>query len=142
MKFSRKMLTMLIMSALVATSLATVVDLRPGHVSNAYAASAIPSQYFAPYAELGQGASLQSVTQSTGQKYYTLAFMLGNGCQAEWDGTVPLSQASSDFPTLNSDIQYIRNQGEMWLLPLVVPLVRNWHRHAAAPAVYRHSIRQ
>ncbi|BCL79986.1 Chitinase [Ktedonobacteria bacterium brp13] len=77
----------------------------------AHAASSIPSSYFAPYAELGQGASLQSVTQSTGQKYYTLAFMLGNGCTAEWNGTVPLSQDTTYFPSLNSDIQYVRSQG-------------------------------
>ncbi len=111
MKISRRMLASLIMSVLIVISIAFASGLGASHSSRVYAASAIPAQYFAPYAELGEGASLQSVAQSTGQKFYTLAFMLGNGCQAEWDGTIPLSQASSAFPTLNSDIQYLRNQG-------------------------------
>lgn len=110
MKISRQVLKMLMMSLLVVSSLATVGGLWSAHSPNAHAASAFPANYFAPYAELG-GASLQSVAQSTGQKYYTLAFMLGNGCTAEWNGTVPLSQASSAFPSLDSDIQYLRGQG-------------------------------
>jgi hypothetical protein len=48
------------------------------------------------------GPSLQSVTQSTGQKYYTLAFIIANGCSPVW---------GSDSATLTSDIQYIRSQG-------------------------------
>ncbi|GHO58379.1 hypothetical protein [Ktedonobacter robiniae] len=80
-------------------------------IPRAYAASALPSSYFAPYAETGVGASLQSVTQSTEQKYYTLAFITASGCSPVWDGYVPINNTSSDLPTLTSDISYIRSQG-------------------------------
>lgn len=68
---------------------------------------------FAPYQDISlYGApSLQSVTQSTGQKDYTLAFITGNGCNAEWGGTVPLNQTSTYLQHLDSDISYIRSQG-------------------------------
>src|ERR1035438_4437235 len=98
MKISRRTVIALITSVLIVTSIATASGLWTNHSSRAYAASTIPSQYFAPYAELGEGSSLQSVAQTTGQKFFTLAFMLGNGCQAEWDGSIPLSQANSAFP--------------------------------------------
>lgn len=64
---------------------------------------------FSPYTEVG--ASLRAINQDTGQKFFTLAFMLGEGCQASWDGLVPLSRAESGFPGLASDIQFIRSQG-------------------------------
>jgi chitinase len=98
-------------SLLVLVSLIAAGSLLLVHVPKAHAASGFPSSYFAPYAEIGTGTSFQSVAQSTGQKYYTLAFMLGNGCNAEWDGTVPLNQTGTYFPTLDSDIQYVRNLG-------------------------------
>ncbi|HEY4385186.1 MAG TPA: chitinase, partial [Ktedonobacteraceae bacterium] len=110
MKISQPIWKTFMMSVFIV-SVATVSSLWTSHSTSVHAASVLPSQLFAPYAELGQGASLQSVTQSTGQKYFTLAFMLGNGCQAEWNGTVPLSQTSTYFPSLSSDIQYIRGQG-------------------------------
>jgi hypothetical protein len=67
--------------------------------------------YFTPYQDIGIGSTLQSIAQSTGQEYYTLAFMLGNGCNAMWEGTIPLNQTSTYLPTLDSDISYIRSQG-------------------------------
>ena len=82
-----------------------------GRVSQVHAASSFPGAYFAPYQDVTIGASLQSVTQSTGQKYYTLAFITGNGCNADWAGTIPLNQTSIYLPNLDSDIQYIRSQG-------------------------------
>src|SRR6266700_4761378 len=110
MKISQPTWKTFMMSVFIVI-IATVSSLWVSHSTAVHAASVLPSQLFAPYAELGQGASLQSVTQSTGQKYFPLAFMLGNGCQAEWDGTIPLSQTSANFPSLSSDIQYIRGQG-------------------------------
>lgn len=68
------------------------------------------SSIFSPYIEVG--GSLQAVYQSTGLKFFTLAFMLaGNGCQAAWDGSVPLADAATSYPNLASDIQAIRDQG-------------------------------
>jgi chitinase len=56
---------------------------------------------------------LQSVTQSTGQKFYILAFITNGGgsCNAEWAGTIPLNQTSTFLPHLDSDIQFVRSQG-------------------------------
>lgn len=71
------------------------------------------SGVFAPYQDISLYGipSLQAVTQSTGQKYYTLAFITGNGCNAEWSGTVPLNQTSTYLQHLDSDISFIRSQG-------------------------------
>ncbi len=82
-----------------------------GKFTSAHAASSFPSEYFAPYQDVTIGASLQSVTQTTGQKYYTLAFITGSGCNAAWAGTIPLNETGTYLPNLNSDIQYIRSQG-------------------------------
>ena len=115
MKGLRRILlcTAIILTMLVSGVVAAVtVD---GNGQQAHAASAFPTQYFAPYAEVGVGASLQSVTQTTGQKYYTLAFIIAplsnNSCQAEWGGSTPINNTGSSLPTLTSDIQYIRSQG-------------------------------
>ncbi len=81
---------------------------------NSRAAGAFPSQLFAPYQDITlSGPTLQSVTQSTGQKFYTLAFITNGGgsCNAEWAGTIPLNQTGQFLPHLDSDIQFIRNQG-------------------------------
>ena len=111
MNKARNLLVFLLTSLMVIGGLATATTLFLRDTHTAHAASALPGSYFAPYAELGVGASLQSVTQSTGQKYYTLAFMLGNGCNAEWNGWVPLNQTSTYLPNLDSDISSIRSQG-------------------------------
>jgi chitinase len=96
---------------MVLGSLTTATTLFLRDTLQAHAASTLPGSYFAPYAEIGTGASLQSVTQSTGQKYYTLAFITGNGCSPVWDGSVPVNNTGSSLPTLTSDISYIRSQG-------------------------------
>lgn len=78
------------------------------------AAAAFPAQLFAPYQDITlSGPTLQSVTQSTGQKFYTLAFVTNGGgsCNAEWAGTIPFSQTGQFLPNLDSDIQFIRSQG-------------------------------
>jgi Predicted solute binding protein len=107
MKLSRIFSLIVASAFLCASSIALLVGSR----NNAHATSAFPSEYFAPYQDVTIGASLQSVTQTTGQKYYTLAFIAGNGCNADWAGTIPLNQTSIYLPNLDSDISYIRSQG-------------------------------
>src|SRR6185312_5301122 len=111
MKLSRRILSLIAAGGLVLASVVAAVVVLAGTISNAHAASAFPSEYFAPYQDVTIGASLQSVTQTTGQKYYTLAFITGNGCNADWAGTIPLNQTSTYLPNLDSDISYIRGQG-------------------------------
>lgn len=51
---------------------------------------------FAPYVDITRGTPLlQDVLAQTGQKYFTLAFMLGsfNGCDPMWGGNIPLNSA-------------------------------------------------
>lgn len=97
---------LILVGALVASVIVAL------NVTRAHGASALPGEYFAPYQDVTiGGASLQSVAQSTRQKYYTLAFIDGNGCDAEWGGRIPLDQVSSRMPHLESDIAALRNQG-------------------------------
>ncbi|HEU5370103.1 MAG TPA: carbohydrate-binding protein, partial [Ktedonobacterales bacterium] len=82
--------------------------------TSARAAGVFPSRFFAPYADITlSGPTLQSVTQSTGQKFYTLAFITNGGgsCNAEWAGTIPLNQTTTFLPHLDSDIAFVRSQG-------------------------------
>jgi hypothetical protein len=95
MRISWRFLTVLSIGTLVFASIVASGALVLGRVSQAHAASALPSGYFAPYAEVGVGDSLASVTQNTGQKYYTLAFIIANGCQGVWGGGG--SNVSSDI---------------------------------------------
>ncbi len=111
MKLSRKALALVAASGLVVASVVTAIIALAGNGIAVHAASSLPSEYFAPYQDVTIGASLQSVTQTTGQKYYTLAFITGNGCNAEWAGTIPLNETSIYLPNLTSDISYIRSQG-------------------------------
>ena len=111
MRISRRLMTFLTASFVVLASVVTAGFALAGRTPQAYAATSLPSSYFAPYSDVTTGASLQSVTQSTGQKYYTLAFITGNGCNAAWAGTILLSQTGTYLPHLDSDISYIRGQG-------------------------------
>lgn len=82
--------------------------------SNVHATGAFPSHFFSPYTDVTlSGPSLQSVTQSTGQKFYTLAFVDNGGgsCNAEWAGTIPFDQTSTFLPHFDSDLNFVRNQG-------------------------------
>jgi hypothetical protein len=111
MKQRRRLPLFLTVGLLALVSLIASGVFVAGRMSPVHAASSFPSEYFAPYQDVTIGASLQSVTQTTGQKYYTLAFITGNGCNADWAGTIPLNETSTYLPNLNSDIQYIRSQG-------------------------------
>ncbi|GCF10001.1 carbohydrate binding domain-containing protein [Dictyobacter arantiisoli] len=103
--------TILTACLLILFSGMTAGTLVLGKVFSAHAASALPGSYFAPYSDVTIDPSLQSVTQSTGQKYYTLAFITGNGCNAAWAGTILLNQTGTYLPHLDSDISYVRSQG-------------------------------
>ena len=111
MKTSQRLPIFLIVSLLVFLSMVISGVITIEKVSQAHAASSFPNEYFAPYQDVTSSTSLQTVVQSTGQKYYTLAFIAGNGCNADWAGTIPLNQTSIYLPHLDSDIQYIRAQG-------------------------------
>ena len=111
MKLSRRLPILLIASLLMLSSLVAAGVIIAGKVSQVHAASSLPSSYFAPYQDISIGPSLQSVMQSSGQKYYTLAFITGSNCTAAWAGTIPLNQTGTYLPHLDSDIQSIRSQG-------------------------------
>ncbi len=111
MHVSRRLLTCVAAGLLVLASVVAVGFSLFNHGHKAYAQSAFPGAYFAPYQDVTIGPTLQSVTQATGQKYYTLAFITGNGCNADWAGTIPLNETGIYLPHLDSDIQYIRSQG-------------------------------
>lgn len=66
--------------------------------------TALPASTYAPYQDMTIGKpSLASVMKSTGQKYFTLAFITsGGGCKYSWGGSTP---------TLSSDLSYIRSHG-------------------------------
>ena len=110
MKRALHIFTLVALSSIV---LASLLFLGLNSLSSRAAAS-FPSQLFSPYQDITlSGPSLQSVTQSTGQKFYTLAFIDngGSSCTAEWAGTIPLSQTGQFLPHLDSDIQFVRSQG-------------------------------
>lgn len=111
MKKSRRLPVLLTAGFLVLAIIATAGGVLLQRGNSAHAASALPSQYFAPYNDVTGSPTLQAVTQSTGQKFYTLAFITGNGCNADWAGTIPLNQTSTYLPNLDSDISYVRSQG-------------------------------
>lgn len=101
MKANRRRLIFATLSLLVLVSVvAAGVTVFTGKAHNASAASAFPTHYFAPYAEIGEGDSLQTVEQTTGQKYFTLAFAIANG-----------SSCQASYPTPTSDIAFIRSVG-------------------------------
>lgn len=112
MKLYRRRILMFLAISLVGLSGVFIsVNTMRSHAQNA---SAFPTNLFAPYADITlSGPTLQSVTQSTGLKFYTLAFITNGGgtCNAEWAGTIPLDQTGQFLPHLDSDIQFVRNQG-------------------------------
>jgi hypothetical protein len=68
-----------------------------------------PSRVFAPYVDTGMypAFSLTNAANSTGHRYYTLAFVLSNGsCVPMWNGVTPMSD---NF--YMSDINSLRAQG-------------------------------
>ncbi|HEX4704252.1 MAG TPA: carbohydrate binding domain-containing protein [Pseudonocardiaceae bacterium] len=55
-----------------------------------------PEPGFGPYIDITRGTPLlQDIAKATGQKYFTLAFILGDstGCDPSWGGTIPLTDS-------------------------------------------------
>ncbi|HTI13472.1 MAG TPA: carbohydrate binding domain-containing protein [Dictyobacter sp.] len=78
----------------------------------AHAQSTFPSQFFAPFDDVTGGPTLTSISQNSGVKYYTLAFVDdGGNCTIKWAGTIPLDQDSTYLPNLQSDISYVQSHG-------------------------------
>ncbi|HEX4723093.1 MAG TPA: chitinase, partial [Pseudonocardiaceae bacterium] len=68
-----------------------------------------PEPGFGPYIDITRGTPLlQDVAKATGQKYFTLAFILGDsaGCDPSWGGTIPLTD-----PGIMSQISALRAMG-------------------------------
>ena len=68
-----------------------------------------PEPGFGPYIDITRGTPLlQDVAKATGQKYFTLAFVLGDstGCDPSWGGTIPLTDSS-----IMSQISALRAMG-------------------------------
>jgi chitinase len=73
--------------------------------------SRIPQHVFAPYFEAYNGDSMSSLSQQSGDKFLTMAFVQtpsAGSCTAYWNGDTGLPLASSSF---GSDITTIRNSG-------------------------------
>jgi hypothetical protein len=62
------------------------------------ATGGLPAHVFAPYTYSWDSppVNMAQLAQSQGIKYYTLAFMLGNGCQAQWNGNTTFDQSGFD----------------------------------------------
>ncbi|HTX91623.1 MAG TPA: carbohydrate-binding protein [Anaerolineales bacterium] len=57
------------------------------------------SKIFAPYIDVSPGsgsAIMQLASNGSGNKHYTLAFILGAGCNATWFGAYPMNTAEAD----------------------------------------------
>ena len=65
-----------------------------------------PARFTAPYVETWNNTSVNGLASSTGNKFWTLAFMLGSGCSASWNGTDPISNN-----LYVSDVASLRAQG-------------------------------
>ncbi len=66
-----------------------------------------PSRFSAPYVETWNNTSVNSLANSTGHKFYTLAFIISNGsCTATWNGDTALSSN-----LYVSDLALLRAQG-------------------------------
>jgi len=100
----RLLCTLSVLCLVLISALLFVAQSRPAH-----AASTWPTGYFAPYVDvsLTPTFNMTQTEQATGQKYYTLAFVLdGGGCNAEWAGSTPINQGF-----MQSDISSLRAAG-------------------------------
>ncbi|WP_432829314.1 carbohydrate binding domain-containing protein [Dactylosporangium sp. CA-092794] len=94
-------------AAVALTAAGVVLAVAP----SAQAATAIPAHVFAPYFEAYNGDSLNGLSQQSGDKYLTLAFIqtAGRGsCTVYWNGDTGMPIANSTF---GSDITAIRSRG-------------------------------
>jgi len=66
-----------------------------------------PARFAAPYVESWNGTSVTNLANTTGHKFWTLAFIISNGsCTAAWNGDTPLSSN-----LYLNDINSLRAQG-------------------------------
>jgi chitinase len=80
-------------------------------VAQAATVSRIPQHVFAPYFEAYNGDSMSALSQQSGDKFLTMAFVQtpsAGSCTAYWNGDTGLPLASSSFGT---DITAIRTTG-------------------------------
>jgi chitinase len=80
-------------------------------VAQAATVSRIPQHVFAPYFEAYNGDSMSALSQQSGNKFLTMAFVQtpsAGSCTAYWNGDTGLPIASSSF---GADITAIRNAG-------------------------------
>lgn len=65
-----------------------------------------PARFTAPYVETWNNTSVNNLANTTGNKFWTLAFMLGNGCSAAWNGTDSINNNA-----YVNDVANLRAQG-------------------------------
>ncbi|MFG2042647.1 carbohydrate binding domain-containing protein [Dactylosporangium sp. NPDC048998] len=94
-------------AAVALTAAGVVLAVTP----SAQAATAIPAHVFAPYFEAYNGDSLNGLSQQSGDKYLTMAFIQTasrGSCTVYWNGDTGMPIANSTF---GSDIAAIRARG-------------------------------
>lgn len=100
--------SLLAMSAVVASVTATVVGVA---ATNASAATPLPARLFAPYFESWTGQSPAALSQQSGAKFLTMAFLQTasrGSCTLLWNGDTSMPIAQSTF---GADINTIRSRG-------------------------------
>lgn len=100
--------SLLAMSAVLASVTATVVGVAATHAS---AATPLPARLFAPYFESWTGQSPAALSQQSGAKHLTMAFLQTasrGSCTLLWNGDTSMPIAQSTF---GADINTIRSRG-------------------------------
>ncbi len=84
-----------------------------GTGTSAAAAAAIPAIFpSAPYAYTDTGTNLANYSTSSGEKDFTIAFVLaGNGCQASWNGDNTVSANPNSPDSVEQEINALRAVG-------------------------------
>ncbi len=97
--------------ALAVTNCAAPADEASSETSSGVVAAAIPNHVFAPYFESWTGDSPATLSQQSGAKYLTMAFLQTaskGSCTVVWNGDTSMPVSSSTF---GSDISTIRAGG-------------------------------
>src|SRR2546421_9815916 len=100
--------SLLAMSAVLASVTASVVGVA---ATQASAATPLPAHVFAPYFEAWTGQSPAALSQQSGAKNLTMAFLQtasSGSCTLLWNGDAGMPVASSTF---GADINTIRSRG-------------------------------
>ncbi|MEU2711384.1 carbohydrate binding domain-containing protein [Streptomyces sp. NPDC007205] len=93
------------------TTLAASAGLALGAQGTAHAATPLPAHVFAPYFETYNGDSPAALTQASGAKYLTMAFLQTDkkgSCTPYWNGDTSTPVGSSVF---GADVTTIRSRG-------------------------------